>query len=148
VEQTEDRTCGGRELAFQLSQYSNVYPFRSTHNQRIERLWRDVGQQFGQPWRAFFLRLENLHHLNRSNKHHLWLIRHLFLDTINYDLTQFQNRWNMHGVSGSKTQSQTPQVCTAFFIYTCGSCLLMLRLTGGYAAPWSTRKWDPGRYFC
>ena len=34
---------------------------RSLRNQRIERLWRELGEQVAYQWRAFFLRLE-LHH--------------------------------------------------------------------------------------
>ncbi|KAF8574027.1 hypothetical protein K439DRAFT_1373636 [Ramaria rubella] len=45
----------------------------STLNTRIERLWVEVGTQFARRWRAFFRRLEDRHHLDSSNPHHLWL---------------------------------------------------------------------------
>ncbi|KAB5587633.1 hypothetical protein CTheo_8928 [Ceratobasidium theobromae] len=80
----------------------------STHNQRIERLWLDVGKQFARSWKAFFIRLESLHNMDRDNAHHLWLLRQLFLDDINNDAKSFQERWNVHGISGS-TSDQTPQ---------------------------------------
>ncbi|KAG8707471.1 hypothetical protein FRC09_001809 [Ceratobasidium sp. 395] len=81
----------------------------STHNQRIERLWRDVGEQFSRLWKAFLLRLEQQHSLERSNPYHLWLLHFLLLDQLNFDATSFVSRWNAHGVSGSTTQGQTPQ---------------------------------------
>ncbi|KAG8724435.1 hypothetical protein FRC09_018723 [Ceratobasidium sp. 395] len=80
----------------------------STHNQRIERLWLDVGKQFARLWRAFFMRLEKLHGLDRSDKHHLWLIQFLFLSEINADIDSFRTLWNLHGVSGSQTHDQSP----------------------------------------
>ncbi|KAF8595195.1 hypothetical protein BDV93DRAFT_457440, partial [Ceratobasidium sp. AG-I] len=82
---------------------------RSTHNQRIERLWLDVGKQFGRPWKAFFLRLENQHLLDRTNRQHLWLLQHLFMDQINDDVAIFREHWNLHGVSGPRTNDQTPR---------------------------------------
>ncbi|KAG8712861.1 hypothetical protein FRC08_014000 [Ceratobasidium sp. 394] len=81
----------------------------STHNQRIERLWLDVGKQFGRPWKAFLLRLEGLHCLDRSNAHHLWLLHLLFIDGLNSDVTSFISRWNAHGISGPNTHGQSPQ---------------------------------------
>ncbi|GLB45737.1 hypothetical protein LshimejAT787_2700070 [Lyophyllum shimeji] len=72
----------------------------STHNTRIERLWVEVGTQFARPWRAFFLRLERLHYLERKNPHHLWLLHTLFLDEINADCKEFQQTWNAHPISG------------------------------------------------
>jgi hypothetical protein len=81
----------------------------STFNTRIERLWVEVGKEFARPWRAFFLRLERLHHLDRKNSHHLWLLHSLFMDSINSDCTDFQNNWNSHPISG---QEQSPDVCT------------------------------------
>ncbi|KAF8602488.1 hypothetical protein BDV93DRAFT_416021, partial [Ceratobasidium sp. AG-I] len=80
----------------------------STNNRQIERLWLDVGTQFACSWQAFFLRLENLHQLDQTNTQHLWLLQCLFLDLINSDTSQFQESWNLHGVSGSCTNYQTP----------------------------------------
>lgn len=73
----------------------------STHNSRIERLWVEVGTQFARLWRAFFLRLERLHHLDRQNAHHLWLLHFLFLDSINQDCDSFK-KLGMHILSLEK----------------------------------------------
>ena len=78
----------------------------STHNTRIERLWGEIGSQFARSWRAFFLRLERLHFLDRGDKRHLWLLHHLFLDEINADCDDFVANWNTHPMSGvAKNQS-------------------------------------------
>ena len=81
----------------------------STHNSRIERLWVEVGTQFARRWRAFFLRLERLHHLDRSDPHHLWLVHFLFLEDINNDCRTFQRHWNSHPISG-EGHYQSPDV--------------------------------------
>lgn len=82
----------------------------SMHNTRIERLWVEVGRYFGRPWRAFFFRLERLHHLDRKNPYHLWLLHHLFLDEINADCKSFQEQWNSHPISG-EGHDESPNVC-------------------------------------
>ncbi|KAG8705515.1 hypothetical protein FRC08_001633 [Ceratobasidium sp. 394] len=80
----------------------------STHNQRIERLWVDVGAQFARRWRVFFARLEELHRLQPNNSGHLWLLSSLFLDELNEDCRCFQLDWNSHGVGGPQMRGQTP----------------------------------------
>nr|GAT42662.1 predicted protein [Mycena chlorophos] len=72
----------------------------STNNTRIERLWVEVGSHFVRQWRAFFYRLEDLHHLERRNPEHLWLLHQLFLDRINDDCDEFRAVWNLKPISG------------------------------------------------
>jgi len=81
----------------------------STHNSRIEWLWVEIGTQFARRWRAFFLRLEKYHLLDRSDSHHLWLLQFLFLDDINQDCEEFRQDWNAHPLSG-KGGNQSPNV--------------------------------------
>ena len=72
----------------------------SVFNTRIEHLWVEVGCQFMRAWRAFFQQLEHLHLLDRSNKHHHWLLHLLFLDAISSNCRKFQSEWNSHPISG------------------------------------------------
>ncbi|KAJ6552913.1 hypothetical protein B0H19DRAFT_949233, partial [Mycena capillaripes] len=80
----------------------------STRNTRIERLWVEVGTQFARRWRAFFTCLGRLHHLDRKNPSHLWLLHRLFLFAINDDCSEFQDEWNLHPISGRTTSDQSP----------------------------------------
>ncbi|KZP04047.1 hypothetical protein FIBSPDRAFT_752144 [Athelia psychrophila] len=80
----------------------------STHNTRIERMWVEVGTQFARRWRAFFTRLEHLHHLDTENPMHLWLLLTLFLDDLDDDCKTFQHQWNSHPMSGSTTNDKSP----------------------------------------
>ncbi|KZV62873.1 hypothetical protein PENSPDRAFT_710703 [Peniophora sp. CONT] len=84
---------------------TNTRSISSTRNVRIERLWVDVGEQFGRSWRAFFLRLERLHGLDAKDPAHLWLIHGLFLDEIDQDCLQFKDDWNHHPISTEKNQT-------------------------------------------
>lgn len=92
--------------------YYSLY-FSSTHNQRIERLWVEVGTQFARQWRAFFTRLEEEHRLDALHSGHLWLLHQLFLEDIQYDAEIFRRHWNHHGITGSGatgTRGKTPKV--------------------------------------
>ncbi|KAJ7764540.1 hypothetical protein DFH07DRAFT_1016252 [Mycena maculata] len=71
----------------------------STRNTCIERLWVE---------RAFFTRLGRLHHLDRKNPGHLWLLHKLFLNSINDDCREFQEEGNLHPISGRTTNDQSP----------------------------------------
>ncbi|KZT30300.1 hypothetical protein NEOLEDRAFT_1054896 [Neolentinus lepideus HHB14362 ss-1] len=77
----------------------------STRNTRIERLWVEVGSQFGRHWRGFFTRLERLHHMDASDPAHLWLLHTLFLCEIRKDCENFQQDWNHHPLSGEGDQT-------------------------------------------
>jgi hypothetical protein len=101
----------------------------STHNTRIERLWVEVGTQFARSWHAFFFHLEQLHHLDRTNPSHLWLLHHLFLDDINMDCLEFQENWNSHPISG-EGHDQSPNI----FISMCSNTA-HLTFVIGYAVP-------------
>jgi hypothetical protein len=101
---------------------------RSTNNQRIERLWVDVGSQFLRRWRAFFARLEAMHGLQVDRPEHLWLLHQLFLGEINMDCAKFQIEWNHHGVSGPKTHDQTPSVSVSCTVARARVLILVSRI--------------------
>ncbi|KAF7317402.1 Integrase catalytic domain-containing protein [Mycena chlorophos] len=72
----------------------------STRNTPSERFWVEVGSQVVRAWRCFLSRLERLHKLDVDDPCHLWLIHHLFLDTINDELAKFAAEWNAHPMRG------------------------------------------------
>ncbi|KAH0826074.1 hypothetical protein J3R83DRAFT_5814 [Lanmaoa asiatica] len=89
---------------------------RSTRNSRIERLWVDLGINFVRRWKAFFICLEDIHMLDVSNAHHLWLLQHLFLGYLNNDCQQFQRDWNHHPIS-KRGHNQSPLVHHGDYCY-------------------------------
>ena len=68
----------------------------SNHNQRIERLWRDVMQSVIKYYLEFFQQL--LHDLDQVSFTDVQksVIQHLFLPRVNEDLERFVGMWNNH----------------------------------------------------
>ncbi|KAJ7026741.1 hypothetical protein C8F04DRAFT_1238490 [Mycena alexandri] len=81
---------------------------RSIHNVRIERLWVDVTAQVGATWSKNFTMLELHHGLDINNVNHIWLLHHLFLPTINDQLTFFTQSWNEHQIQIRNGPNRSP----------------------------------------
>ena len=70
----------------------------STHNQRIERLWRDVRESVTCMYSDIFFFMENTGIADRYNPIHIIAMRTVFLPRINRSLAEFSNQWNNHGL--------------------------------------------------
>ncbi len=70
----------------------------STHNQRIERLWRDVFRVVLSTFYGFFYWLEETGHLDIENELHRFSLQYVFLPRINNSLEQFVSGWNLHPI--------------------------------------------------
>lgn len=75
---------------------------RSTHNQRTERLWRDVWNGLSNEYHSLFTLLEHDGILDCNNEMHLWALHYVYLPRINRDLRLFANQWNRHGLRTSR----------------------------------------------
>lgn len=77
------------------------------HNTRIERLWYNLTHDFGSKWKSFFIDLEMHHGLDPTSPHHIWLLHHLFLASINTDAQEWAEAWNNHSlqIRGERTRS-------------------------------------------
>ena len=71
----------------------------SVHNQRIERLWREVNRIICSRFVNIFLFLENEGLFNTSDEVHLLCLELVYLPIINAALSEFANSWNNHPVS-------------------------------------------------
>ena len=71
----------------------------STHNERIERLWRDVYRCVGVLFYETFYHLEDRGTLNPLNEVDLFCLHYVFLPRINKALQQFTECWNNHNIS-------------------------------------------------
>ncbi|KAJ7834570.1 hypothetical protein B0H14DRAFT_2363796 [Mycena olivaceomarginata] len=89
-----------------LSRGSYIWGW-SVNNTRIERLWYDVLHGFGFKWKTFFIDLTVNHGLDPAVPEHIWLLHHLFLDSINEDAQEWAEAWNRHDlqIRGERTRS-------------------------------------------
>lgn len=80
----------------------------SVHNQRIERLWRDMRKTVVEYYRQLFYFMEEQFLLDPVNDVDLFCLHHVFLPKINYALDLFRHGWNNHKLSteGGKTPNQ------------------------------------------
>ncbi|KAK7008037.1 hypothetical protein R3P38DRAFT_3593223 [Favolaschia claudopus] len=81
----------------------------SVHNIRIERLWVDWTAGVGKKWSDFFYLLEHEEGLDPENTAHLWLLHHLFLDSLNQDAQDWADAWNSHKISVENQPKRSPR---------------------------------------
>ena len=68
----------------------------STHNQRIERLWRDMHRSVTILYYRLFYYMKHHDLLNPLDEHHLWALHYVYLPRISRSLNEFRNSWNNH----------------------------------------------------
>ena len=72
---------------------------RSVHNQRIERLWRDVFGGVIKLYYDIFYQLENLELLDPSSELDLFSLHYVFVPKINKHLNIWKDGWVNHKLS-------------------------------------------------
>ena len=70
----------------------------SVHNQRIERLWRDVFCAVCHIFYYTFQSMEECGALQRTNKLHMYVLHFIYLPRINNALNSFASAWNQHPI--------------------------------------------------
>ena len=78
---------------------------RSVHNQRIERLWRDVFMGCTSLYYHLFHHMEEIHVLNVDDEIHLYCLHYIYLTRINTALRHFLDGWNNHPLSSEQGMS-------------------------------------------
>ncbi|XP_070534703.1 uncharacterized protein [Ptychodera flava] len=71
---------------------------RSTHNQRIERLWRDVFAGCLYMYYNLFYNLEDRRLLDPCSELHMFCLHFVYLPRINNTLNLFAQGWNEHSI--------------------------------------------------
>lgn len=72
---------------------------RSVHNQRIERLWRDVFSGCLIVYYSLFAHMEDILILDIDDPVHIFCLHYIYVPRINESLKQFENGWNNHPLS-------------------------------------------------
>ena len=78
---------------------------KSCHNQRIERLWRDVFCNSLYKYYCVFWYLEDSGEFDIGNEVHLYALHLVFLPRINEDLSRFVQRWDNHSIRTERNHS-------------------------------------------
>jgi hypothetical protein len=82
---------------------------RSVHNIRIERLWVEVKWIIVTKWKPFFGGLEAHHGLRMDSAAHIWLLHHLFLESLNNNIQEWAEHSNTHGMRLKREKDKVPK---------------------------------------
>ncbi|XP_059928273.1 uncharacterized protein LOC132472585 [Gadus macrocephalus] len=78
---------------------------KSVHNQRIERLWRDVWVMVVSNYYHTFRYLEEVGLLNPDEDSHIICLHYIFLPRLNWHLREFIKMWDRHPLSTEGNRS-------------------------------------------
>ena len=84
---------------------ASVLTGSSVHNQRVERLWKDMHDCVTKLFYRLFYYLEELGTLNPDDNMHTYALHYVYLPRINQALTAFKNGWNNHGIQTEQNHS-------------------------------------------
>lgn len=103
----ENTDIGAFMIAHRGPDRGSIITGRSVHNQRIERLWRDMFQSCLCVFYQLFYFLERHNCLDVTNLTHLWCLHYIYKPRIKLALDVFRNGWNNHNLTTER--GRTPR---------------------------------------
>lgn len=77
----------------------------SVHNQRIERLWKDMHKCVTSLYYKLFYFMEQCDLLDQLNEKHIYAFHFIFIPCINKALSHFMHGWNHHPIRTASNKS-------------------------------------------
>ena len=103
---------------YMIAQHGNervVITGSSTHNERIERLWRDVFRCVGKLFYDVFCALEEEGVLDHLNETDIYCVHYIFVPKVNKCLHDFVECWNHHRLSSEHNHTPYQLLFTSCF---------------------------------
>lgn len=91
---------------YMLANGRNMITGKSTHNQRIERMWRDVYEGVLGSFYNLFYFMEDEGVLDPLDERHIFALHYVFMSNINYKLDVWKDAWASHRI---RTVNSSPQ---------------------------------------
>ena len=91
---------------------------QSVHNQRIERLWRDMHNYVITSYKNVFYYLESMEMLDPNNEIEVYALHYVFLPQLNKALDLFVMQWNNHPLSSEHGYTPFQVWKQGFYNYT------------------------------
>ena len=89
----------------------------SVHNQRIERLWRDVFRCVCPYFYLLFYSMEDSGVLNPIDEADLFALHYVYIPRINACIKQFIDAWNHHTTPSMSSRHSPSLSCLLSFLY-------------------------------
>lgn len=87
---------------------------KSVHNQRIERLWRDLFQGVTSTYYYLFNHMEDIGILDPLDEKDLFSLHYVYMNIINNHLKEWVLAWNEHKMSSARNMSPMQQWIEGF----------------------------------